>query len=126
MTTEPIPVTNFPCNVKLDTSIDDAADMSDVVMTITRRGHSYNIHASSDYVKSVLVFANTKMLAKHMDDIDRTIVELAKIGYGMPTEPKSTPVAPRVTKATELWELIRGRFHPVSRTNTVCEYCDAI
>lgn len=124
-TNEPIPVTQFPCNVNLDTCIDGIEDLSDVVLTVTKRGHRYNIHGSTGYVQTVIGWANDKMLSRHLSDSDSTIIALAKIGYGMPDVPK-TIATPKRSKATELWNLIRGQFHQISRIDVTCDYCDCI
>lgn len=124
-TSESIPVTQFPCNVKLDTCVDGIEDLSDVVMTVTKRGHRYNIHGSTGYVETVISWANDRMLSHHLSDDDKIIIELAKIGYGMPDVPKVI-ATPKRSKATEFWDLIRGQFHRISRVDVTCDYCDCI
>jgi hypothetical protein len=125
-TAYPIPVTDFPCNVQMETSTDHVMDSPDVVMVVeSKKGHHHPIHASGDYVVSVIDFANSRY-GKRLSASDRTIIDLAMIGYGLPDQSKS-PIAPKAkSKATLLWERIKGEMHRLSRVDIHCEYADAI
>ena len=111
-TTEPIPVTDFPCNVKLDTVNDAAAEVAD--------DHCLVSHPVG-YVDYILNFSDNSV-PNSLTDLERRLV-----GCGLPklvkaTTPNTTPK----TKAWLLWDRLRGEFRRIATVDVACEYADAI
>ena len=111
-TSEPIPVTNFPCNVKLDTVNNAAAEVAD--------DHCFVSHPVG-YVDYVLNFSDNSV-PNSLTDLERRLV-----GCGLPklvkaTTPNTTPK----TKAWLLWDRLRGEFRRIATVDVACEYADAI